>query len=273
MEFPFQNCIVSAESFSASRVREVLDYSQSMTYKLLDLSRLESELQMLGAEKVLAQYLTAPERVYLEKLTLEKRKREWLGGRFAAKFAAAGVLGLPANEPFLASIAVIADENGRPFLAAAQQHLSLPDISISHSGDLAAGLAVGSGLCGVDIQKVTDRVVKVRQRFCTPDEEHFISKFYSPSRETQRLALTKLWAAKEAVRKTANKRSLPGFLELALTDINEVKLHRGASFWRFILQWHHNDRHGKQAREKCFVAVGLLADYALALTSRSDTLG
>jgi len=72
-----------------------------MTFKLLDLNRLELELQMPGAEKVLARYLSAQERVCLEKFTSEKRKREWLGGRFAARLAAAGLPGLPATEPLL----------------------------------------------------------------------------------------------------------------------------------------------------------------------------
>ena len=164
------------------------------------------------------------------------------------------------------------DKNGRPFLAAATKKEALPDISISHSGDLAAAMAVSRGLCGIDIQKITDRVVKVRNRFCSPNEEHLIQSFFKTFRAEQSSALTKLWAAKEALRKAAAIDALPGFLELELTGITTASPHTAAPPYQFTFLWKHMDMHGSEFDEKCCVAVSHFADYALALTARDDTV-
>jgi phosphopantetheinyl transferase len=272
MDFPFQNCVVSAESLSVQQVRDILEYHHGMTYILLDLQRLEEELLKLAEQNIVTPYLSSLEQVYLKRLTSGKRKREWLGGRFAAKYVAAGVLTQNGNALPWANLAVIADKNGRPFLAAGEKGAGLPDISISHSGTLAAAMAVSSGLCGIDIQKVTDRVVKVRERFCSPNEAHIITSFFNASGAKKSSSLTKLWAAKEALRKVANMNSLPGFLELELTEINGGPSYKGPASWRFVFTWQHIDMHGNPAPQQCRVAVSQIADYALALTARSDTV-
>jgi phosphopantetheinyl transferase len=272
MKFPFENCAVSAETFSVFQARKLLEYQHGMTYILLDLQRFQDEMQNFTEKNVVAQYLSSLEQVYLNKLTSGKRKREWLGGRFAAKYAAAGVLAATGNALPWSDLAVIADENGRPFLAAENKIGALPDISISHSGDLAAAMAVNKGLCGIDIQKVTDRVVKVRERFCTPDEEYIVQLFFKGRCESQSAVLTTLWAAKESLRKVANTGSLPGFLALQLAEIDEGPSPAGHAPWRFIFTWKQIGVNGKLVHEKCRVAVNLIADYALALTTRNDTV-
>ena len=273
MDFPFQNCIVSAESFSCPQTRKLLEYQHGMTCILLDLQRLEEEMQKLGKEKVLAHYLSRREQGCLVRFTSDKRKREWLGGRIAAKHVAAGVQAQNGNALPWSGLPIIADENGRPFLAVDKKSTALPDISISHSGNLAAAMAISKGYCGIDIQKVTDRVVKVRERFCTLDEVQIVQSFFSAPRTKHSSALTKLWAAKEALRKVANMSSLPGFLELELTEILEGPSQRDPGPWKFIFIWKHIDINGNPVTEKCSVAVSLIEDYALALTTRNDTLG
>ena len=272
MIFPFQNCIVSTDNFSIPQARELLDYHHDMRYILLDLQRFQEEMRNFAEENILADNLSSLERVNLRKFTSNKRRREWLGGRFAAKYVAAGVLGQNADARPWTSLAVIPDKNGRPFLATDKNNGLLPDISISHSRDLAAAKAVNKGLCGIDIQKVTDQVVKVRERFCTSAEEHIIQSFFNAPPENHSSSLAKLWAAKEALRKVANMSSLPGFLELELTEILQGSSHKGTAPWKFIIIWKHIDMNGTAVAEKCSVAVSLIADYALALTTRNDTL-
>ena len=272
MDFPFQNCLVSAEILSVPLVREMLQYHHGMTYLLLDLQRLEKELLKIAEQNVATPFLSSLEQVYLNRLTSGKRKREWLGGRFAAKYAATGMLAQNGNTLPWSNLAVIADKNGRPFIASGENGAAMPDISISHSGNLAAAMAVSTGFCGIDIQKVTDRVVKVRERFCSPNEAHILASFFSASRANQSSILTRLWAAKEALRKVANMNSLPGFLELELAEINAGPSHNGPASWRFIFTWQHIDVHGNPATHRCRVAVSHIADYALALSARSDTV-
>ena len=136
-----------------------------------------------------------------------------------------------------------------------------------------AASAVSKGFCGIDIQKVTDRVIKVRQRFCTPNEEEIVASFFRASFKKQSALLTRLWAAKEALRKVANRSSLPGFLELELIEINKGPPHNASTSWKFVFIWKHIDTNGRPDAVKCSVAITHLGDYALALTTRNDTVG
>jgi holo-[acyl-carrier protein] synthase len=272
MDFPFLRCIVTDESYLSHQVRELLGYPHAMTCILFDLKIFAEEMQKLGEEKVVA-YLNSREQEYLSRLTSGKRKREWLGGRFAAKYAAAEVLSENGGIIPWYNLAIVTDENGRPFLATAKNRSALPDISISHSGGLAAAMAVNKGLCGIDIQVVTPQVVKVRERFCTTDEEQVLYSYFRASYTKHVISLTKLWAAKEALRKIANTASLPGFLALELTGINETTSHKDPALWKFMFIMKYIDINGNPANKKCCVAVSLIADYALAHTTRNDTVG
>ena len=273
MAFPFQNCIVPPGDFSVPLACEMLQYQHGMACILIDLQSLEAEIQGMGGEKIAVRYLSSLEQEAFSRFSSGKRQREWLGGRFAARSAAAAVLGQCVNALPWSDLAVAADENGRPFLAAAKINTGLPDISISHSGNLAAAMAVSKGLCGLDLQKVGPRVVKVRERFCSTAEEHIVHSFFSAPHEKQDVILTKLWAAKEALRKVANTASLPGFLELELTAITENRSPGTFSHWLFTFIRQDLDTNGNPVPENCSVAVSLIADYALALTTRNDKVG
>ena len=267
MGFPFQDCIVQTESFSASRARELLEYPGAMAYTLYDLQKFDEE-----AQKKAAHYLSKHEQECLGRFTAGKRRREWLGGRFAAKYVASEMLGQNGKALPWSCLAVLADVNGRPFLASDNKKEDFPDISISHSGDLAVAMAVNKGLCGIDIQKVTDRVINVRERFCTPNEEAVARSFFSAAPANNSGVLTRLWAAKEALRKVADTRSLPGFLELELTGINEGVPCNNSNSWKYDFIWKQINTGRRPGPEKLSVAVSCIADYALALTIRDDTL-
>ena len=271
MDFPFHGCILLPGPFSLLQLKKLLENPNEVTYILFDLPRFEQAMQKLGTREVVAQYLSPPEIQHLDRLTSAKRQREWLGGRFAAKFIAAGMI---QNENIrqLSDLAVIADENGRPFIAENIKSGRAPDISISHSVDLAAAMAVNKGLCGIDIQKVSTRVIKVRERFCIPEEEEILNSFFNTSSAKDTSVLTAFWAAKEALRKAANMSSLPGFLDLELTEIREGFLHNGVHLAKFIFIWKNKNGQQIKTTEKNSVVVGLMADYALALTVRNDIL-
>jgi phosphopantetheinyl transferase len=145
----------------------------------------------------------------------EKRRVEWLGGRMAAKWAAAAVLGGP--EPNWHDFVLRTEDAGRPYLATAPPG-GAPCISISHSGGMAAALAANLP-CGLDIQEVRTKIHTVRQRFASPEEEALLHAGLPQSlSESQRLTL--LWSAKEAVRKMVRATPLLGFLEIRLLAIH-----------------------------------------------------
>jgi phosphopantetheinyl transferase len=148
-------------------------------------------------------------------LRQKKRRAEWLGGRMAAKWAAAGLLGETAAA--WPGLAVLTEENGRPYLPARAGEAP-PFISISHSGPLAAALAANLP-CGLDIQQPEAKIHTVRQRFVGPEEDPLLNALLPESfTETERL--TMLWAAKEAVRKMVRSSPLLGLREIRLLEGN-----------------------------------------------------
>lgn len=143
--------------------------------------------------------------------SLEKRRIEWLGGRIAAKWAAAGLLNETAVD--WQDLMIRSAEDGRPCLVTGT-HALAPFISISHSGPLAVALAANFP-CGLDLQQPDPRMLKVKKRFAAPVEEELLHAFLPKTfSETERLTL--LWAAKEAVRKMVRISPLLGLREIGL---------------------------------------------------------
>lgn len=157
--------------------------------------------------------LTQEEQARLAGFTYPKRHLEWLGGRLAAKAALAKLSAEPFNP---LAWQVVNAPDGRPrFLrsdgATAGQSIEL---SISHSDGLATAVVDHHPL-GLDIQKITPAVMRVREKFCTPLEETRLLALNTFSEPVA--ALTLLWAAKEALRKALGGHPLTGFLAMELT--------------------------------------------------------
>ena len=122
-------------------------------------------------------YLSADEFTQWSGLSLEKRRTEWLGGRLAAKWAAAGLLGETAMG--WQTLMIRTEKDGRPIITT-REHAVAPFISISHSGPLAAALAANLP-CGLDIQQPGARLQRVRERFAYPEEEDILTSSLSGS--------------------------------------------------------------------------------------------
>ncbi|OGR68966.1 MAG: hypothetical protein A2081_02940 [Elusimicrobia bacterium GWC2_61_19] len=111
---------------------------------------------------------------------MEKRRREWLAGRLAAKTLLAGAGGAPR-----AGFEIDSDSLGRPCCGAAL-------LSISHSNGWAlAALKPGSSFLGADLEKIEDRHPAWYADYFHPSE----LKTPDPSEGTR------LWAIKEALLK------------------------------------------------------------------------
>ncbi|MBW2466694.1 MAG: 4'-phosphopantetheinyl transferase superfamily protein [Deltaproteobacteria bacterium] len=271
MDFQLKKCIVADHRLQAGVISKQLQYPHLLTCTLLDLPMLEEEMNRQGEEKVVAYCLAGEEVDRVGKFTFPKRKREWLGGRFAAKYAAAGLAeraGSGEKPPHWSEYIITTDENGRPFLAGdkGESTKPVPDISISHSESMAAAMAVYPGYCGIDIQKITPQVLRVRERFCIDGEKQLLDKFFPVGPDREAVVLAKLWAAKEALRKASCLSSLPGFMELQLIEIN---INSESDFSVFVFSW-LNPARGAPGQIRA--AVTLSGDYALALTVRDDTV-
>jgi 4'-phosphopantetheinyl transferase len=172
----------------------------------------------IGAACPPEQFLSEQELERYQNYRLPKRRCEFLGGRICAKLALQqyhSELPLP---PQLIEIASAPD--GRPlFSLPAETILSDLHLSISHGGHLV-GAAVAEVPCGLDLQPIRDNLVRVREKYCLPEEERLLQSSLSALDEQWRLAL--LWTAKEAVKKALSYRRMYGFLELMLTALRPL---------------------------------------------------
>lgn len=93
------------------------------------------------------------------------------------------------------------DANGKPFL---------PDypykISLTHSFEYAGAMLSSKGECGIDLERVMDKVVRIKNKFLKPQELECIQA------EHEVLQLYACWCAKEAVYKLQGNKGV-SFLE------------------------------------------------------------
>lgn len=112
----------------------------------------------------------------LENLHTEKRKQEWLSVRVLLK------------ELLGEETPISYRTNGAPYLPEKEMH-----ISISHTNGYAAVILNEHRPTGIDIERRSDRVLKVRSRFLSPEEDAYIDKEHTAEH------LLICWCAKEAL--------------------------------------------------------------------------
>lgn len=183
---------------------------------------------------------------------LNKRKSEWLAGRICAKMALAGLLEKNLDCT-MRTYSIDNREDGRPYVASNHRQKRKVHISISHSGQRAAALA-SPHRCGIDVQHRSDRLFRVRERFCLLDELQLLQQDRCDGDDDIDL-LNLLWAAKEAIRKAYSYRHVPGFLSLMLDRVEKghhcyilTFTHRHISFTTLAC------RHGDYGLALCFLS-------------------
>ncbi len=184
----------------------------------------KSQLLSASESDLLTGWLSDEERVQLSHYTFTKRRTEWLLGRICAKQAVLNLLerfGIEAVDP--AALRIEANPSGRPFITFPDRLKleTVPDISISHSGGKALGVAC-TCCCGVDIQILTETLSEVRDWFCSATETTVLES----SAESDLLGLGMLWTAKEAVRKCLNIPNPVGFKDMRLIGVSNEDRYR-----------------------------------------------
>jgi phosphopantetheinyl transferase len=168
----------------------------------------------------LSHWLHEREKKQLTALTHTKRNREWLGGRICAKEGLRGFYHQRKEMEVLPPYPQWRIENeasGRPYFTdLTVKTFSLPELSISHSKEFAAAL-IWSAHCGIDIQYSSEKLLRVKERFCTEEEEQVLQD--SVPQLSSMSQLTLLWAGKEAVKKMLSPKGIPGFHELILQQL------------------------------------------------------
>ena len=180
------------------------------TLSLIDLDLIEQSLQHNEAA-LLQQVLSVAEQIYFQRFKYMKRKKEWLGGRIAAKAAILALASHHAADQNLRSITILPNKHGRPIAEGFPANLadrgSGPTISISHSDCFAVAMAkeasrVREGSrasCGVDLQEISTKLAGLTTHFATDAELQLLAQQAGCDEDTR---LTMLWTVKEALKKS-----------------------------------------------------------------------
>lgn len=149
--------------------------------------------------------LSSVEEARFRSLTREKRRRDWLLGRWTAKHLAAYYIELvTGRRPVLSDILITTDLDGAPRLQSQNGYAFIIDrlaISISHSRDHAfCALTAAPGYApGADIEYVEPRDPGFVTDFFTDVE---IACVHHAPPSAQPLLTTVIWSAKEAALKS-----------------------------------------------------------------------
>ncbi len=150
-----------------------------------------SDSELESCENGSSSLFTSAEIDVLNRFRSEKRRKEWVTGRVAAKEAASEFLRRTPSEP----IEILMGNNGEPLV---QEPIF---ISITHSNGIALAL-VSEAPVGVDLEKVEERPDSFLDFYFSEKEKDFISEKDHLATDEQ---ITALWTAKEAVSKVLGK--------------------------------------------------------------------
>ncbi|RUM43068.1 MAG: hypothetical protein DSY80_06220 [Desulfocapsa sp.] len=213
---------------------------------------------------ILSIWLHQKEQLQLEQFSLEKRSREWLGGRICAKQSARMFFQRRKNQtiiPNYSQCRIQSDADGRPsFQQLEGLDIDFPELSISHSKKIAAAMS-SLPCCGIDIQFAAATLERVQEKFCSSKEEQTLKKLVPNLPRISRLTL--LWSAKEAAKKMLSPEGIPGFQELTL--LHNSRSDNGVALFSFA-------KTGSQFPIQT-VATMFRPDYALAICCRQNTEG
>lgn len=139
-------------------------------------------------------------------LRVEKRRKEWILGRRAAKELVAGMLHEKTGQLFdLRQIAVVPHTDGWPVLALPEgASVAAMTLSISHTHEVAfCGAVEGENrLLGVDIEAIETRAAGFAEEYFTPLENQFLA--VAPAEQHATL-INAIWSGKEAALKAIRR--------------------------------------------------------------------
>src|SRR5690606_33101133 len=152
------------------------------------------------AEELLSKLqLDDAEQEKLRHLSKGKRTLHWLATRVLLRYL------LQTNE----YIHCTSDSNGKPYL---------PDypykISLTHSFEYAGVMLSTLGDCGMDLELVMDKVLRIKEKFLKPEELAFINP------ENEILQLYACWCAKEAVYKLQGNKGVSFLDDMTIKTFN-----------------------------------------------------
>lgn len=157
-------------------------------------------------------FLNPEEIAYLDTLTNEKRKNEYVQTRFVLKNLLAKYMGLAPNVIQFKKVG-----EGKPVLMNPTVHL---DFNLSHSADYFAIALSEKGEVGVDIEQIRkpQHLTQIAEKFFSPPETDLIKQETDPAKQTEIFA--KFWSGKEALVKAVGGGVFKNVHEVLVDETN-----------------------------------------------------
>lgn len=130
----------------------------------------------------------------ISQFTNEKRKLEYLAVRVLL------------NEVLGEKKSIAYETNGKPYISDHSWQ-----ISVTHTGSYAAIVLHKTARLGIDIERIADRVVRVKHKFLSADELAFVDE------KAAKTQLALMWSAKEALYKIMQQTEVD-FIENMIID-------------------------------------------------------
>lgn len=146
-------------------------------------------------------FLSKTEQAKFATFQFDKRRDEWLLGRWTAKRLIQAML-LQQNEHVVAldAIEISNDADGVPSATRNAEPVT-PNLSISHSFDHAL-CAASATVVGADLERIEPREQNLVNDFFTANE---IARVNASAAETRNVIINAIWSAKEAALKALHK--------------------------------------------------------------------
>lgn len=167
-------------------IYQTTNVSESVKVALWKITESEEELQ-----ENLIKIGFKPQKIYQTKN--KQRLKQWIATR------------LLLNE-FFNTTQIVYDELGKPFLNNGW------NISISHSNDFVAIILNKVESCGIDIEKITPKIERIKHKFLSSDDLKSIKSLED---------LLIYWGAKEALYKYYGKKEVLFIENLFIKEFNE----------------------------------------------------
>ncbi len=176
-----------------------------------------------GNVRSLLKKLTKNEKKLYENYLREEKKYEFLGGRVLVKQCLLRAINKnkDLDSGFL-DIDIKREKPGTPGLFVGHKKLDNVHFSISHKKDYIFCAADPDIVIGVDVEKVDEKLEKLKSYFMSPEEESVIAARVE-IKEMLLQYYTGLWASKECVVKCLKKNLWEVFKKVRLTGIVENK--------------------------------------------------
>jgi phosphopantetheinyl transferase (holo-ACP synthase) len=163
--------------------------------------------------------LTNNEKKLYENYLQEEKKYEFLGGRVLVKQCLLKTINRDKDIDFgFLDIDIKREKTGTPGLFVGHKKLNNVHFSISHKKDYIFCAADPECVIGVDVEKVDNKLEKLKKYFMSPEEESVIEDRVE-RKEMLFQYYTGLWASKECVVKCLKKNLWEIFKKVRLTGL------------------------------------------------------